>query len=273
MVTPSTGRTKKYIISLKDINTGALDTKYGIALQTNIFEMNARPENTSSIEELIEANKDTSMDIISFLDESNKLYQCNVSMIDFHLNMNTNDLRGYKCYWCRHSFTSVAIGCPIRHVSNRAIKKYHSEVSKDDYTIKENITRYKHKLLKNQKLFASKNKARIELKGDEHYVTDGIFCSFNCCKAFILDNKHNSLYTHSEMLLAKLYTDMNKDTVDGESVVRINPAPSWRLLQDYGGGLSIDNFRENFNKCSYESVGMVTNFKSAGMLYDKKLNF
>ena len=56
----------------------------------------------------------------------------------------------------------------------------------------------------------------------------------------------------------------------------INPAPCWRLLEEYGGSMTINQFRENFNKLSYEYQGVISNdkiFKSIGKLYEEKINF
>ena len=264
-----TRKSSKYIFSLKNINTEKVDQKYGITLISNITNNIDQPKNTTTITKLNELDKNVSLDIVSFLDESKRLYQCNICMIDFSTQENTENLKGYNCYWCKNSFKSVSIGCPINYVSSKVIKKYHSEVSKDDYLIKENITKYKRNLLDNNKiLFISKNKAQIEMKKEEYYQTDGIFCSFNCCKAYIKDNKHNNLYEQSDNLLIKLYRDMHGCKND---IIKINPAPHWRLLKTYGGYLTIEQFRENFNKSTYDFQGII--FKSIGMLFEEKINF
>lgn len=271
-----TRKSTKFVFTLKNINIEKVDQKYGITLISNINTTDDIPPiNTTTITELTETAKDTSLDIISFLDETKRIYQCNISMIDFISGNNTEKMKGYNCYWCKNSFNSIPIGCPINYVSSKVIKKYHSEVSKDDYIIKENITKYKRKLLENTDLFVTKNKAEINIKKDEYYETDGIFCSFNCCKAFIKDNKHNNLYERSDNLLIMLYKDMNSDLQNFENV-KINPAPSWRLLKEYGGYMTIDQFRKNFNKCSYEFKGYIkytSLFKPLGNLYEEKINF
>ena len=119
----------------------------------------------------------------------------------------------------------------------------------------------------------SKNKASIKIDKEEYYITDGIYCSFNCCKEFINDNKHNNLYEQSNNLLIKLYKDMNNQSVKN---IKINPSPHWRLLKEYGGHLIIEEFRENFNKCTYDFHGNLNSqilFKHIGYLYEEKLNF
>jgi hypothetical protein len=115
------------------------------------------------------------------------------------------------------------------------------------------------------------NSSVIDVNERSYYSCDGNFCSFNCAKAFIKDNKHNSLYEHSEFLLSKLYFDMF-----GEKNVVINPAPHWRLLVDYGGNLTINQFRDNFSKTQYEYRGILRNqdiFKPIGTLFEEKINF
>ena len=268
-----TRKSSKYVFTVKNINTEKIDKNYGITLTSNISHNVEPPTNTTTITELTDNDKNTSLDIVSFLDESKRLYQCNVSMIDFSTGKNADSLKGYKCYWCRHSFTTTSIGCPIRYISSNVTKRYHSEVSKDDYTINENITTYKNNLMSNINLFVTKNKATLTINKGNYYETDGIFCSFNCCKAFIKDNKHINLYELSENLLIKLYTDMNESDIKS---IKINPAPHWRLLKDYGGYLTIEQFRDNFNKSVYEFCGTIKShniFKPIGMLYEEKINF
>jgi hypothetical protein len=266
-------RSKKYIFTLVNINTEKIDQKYGITIISNIFSNDKPPDNTTNITELSEMKSNTNINSISFLDETKRIYQCSVSMIDFTTGKDTEFLK-YSCYWCRHPFDTRSIGCPITYVSNKATKKYYSEVSKDNYTIKENITNMKKNMLDTKQSFVFiplNNSSVIEVNERAFYSCDGNFCSFNCAKAFIKDNKHNSLYEHSEFLLSKLYFDMF-----GEKNVVINPAPHWRLLVDYGGNLTINQFRDNFSKTQYEYRGILRNqdiFKPIGTLFEEKINF
>lgn len=258
-------KSNKYVFTLKSINTDKVDAKYNITLISNINHNENQPTNTTKLTEL---NIDHTMDIISFLDESKRLYQCNISMIDFSTGKDIESFK-YKCYWCKNNFNSMSIGCPISYVSSNAVKNYYSEVSKDNYIIKENITKMKRQ---NFDLLENNFDKNITITKQEHYISDGNFCSFNCCKAFIKDNKHNSLYNKSDTLLSKLYTDI---TGEKNSII-INPAPHWRLLQEYGGNMTINQFRENFNKANYEYHGVYRKhdlFKPLGMLFEEKINF
>ena len=283
-------KSKKYIFTLHNINTEKIEQKYGITIVSNIANVDeAPPENSTKLTELSELNNEH-VDVISFLDETKRLYQCHISMIDFKSGEDIKNLK-YCCYWCRHKFESASIGCPIKYISKKAVKNYYSEVSKDFYTIKENITRNRSQMLHTNKskfvfsphlavektdetataIAPPSTTCSISINNKDYYSTDGIFCSFNCCKAFIKENKHNKLYENADILLTKLYEDM----YNVKNIV-INPSPNWRLLIEYGGYLTIQQFRDNFNKTTYESHGVIRNtdiFKPIATLYEEKLNF
>ena len=265
-------KSSKYIFILKNINIEKIYEKYGIILDNNIVNSENIPNNSTKLTEI---NMEKPLELISFIDESKKSYQCIMSMLDFNTHKNIQTLK-YNCYWCRHPFNTYPIGCPINYISNKITKSYHSEINKYTYIIKENISKtkllnknndintpFKFTVLKN-------NNSTFDIKQDEFFFTDGCFCSFNCCKAFIKDNKNNSLYQQSDILLTKIFNDiMNKD-VKNKKLYNINPAPSWKLLKEYGGHMDITTFRNSFNKIMYESHGM---FKPVGYLFEEKINF
>lgn len=269
-------RSSKYIFTLKNIDTEKIDQKYGIAIRSNLtHDIDPPPVNITKLTELSDSIIDKRSQIISFLDESKKNYQCHISMIDFKTGKDVNSLK-YHCYWDRHPFNSKPIGCPINYVSSKATKDYFSEISKEDRVIRENITRYKRQLFYTNKTFmftAIKDKinCKFDIDKGEYYETDGIFCSFNCMMAFIKENKHLRLYEQSYFLALKLYYDLT-----GIKDVIINHAPHWRLLEEYGGDKTINQFRENFNKLTYEYQGIVKSqkmFKPIGFLFEEKINF
>lgn len=252
-------KNNKYIFILKNIDTEKIDRKYDIKIISNIsVDEDFIPNNTTKLSELpIEKG---SFEIVSFLDESKKLHKCLVSMIDFKSKKEIQKYNNYSCYWCRHYIETLPLGCPIKYVSNVAVKNYYSEISKDMYTIKENIT--KNKVIKSD---------NTDTLNNNYYETDGIFCSFNCIMAFIIDNKKNNIYDNSIMLLTKIYND-----IYGTKKVYITPAPHWRLLSEYGGNLSIIEFRSSFNKIEYEEHGISKNlpeFMSISSIFEKKIKF
>lgn len=267
-------KSKKYIFTLRNINTEKIEQKYGITIVSNISSVDEKPpENSTKLTELAEDHND----VISFLDETKRLYQCHISMIDYKSGEEVKSLK-YRCYWDHNPFETNPIGCPIQYISKKAVKNYYSEVGKDFYTIKENITRQRSGMIQSNKskfVFSQidipTSTCSININNNDYYSTDGVFCSFNCCKAFIKENKHNKMYENSDTLLSKLYQDM----YNVKSIV-INPAPHWRLLSVYGGYLTIQQLRDKFNKTTYESHGVIRNtdiFKPIAMIFEEKLNF
>ena len=250
---------KSYIFCLKAINIEKIDQKYGITFVSNISNSNTDPPvNTTKITDL--SNDKKTPDIVSFLDESKRLHKCCVTMIDFNSKTDIRSL-DYNCFWDRHPFSTTPIGCPTKYIASQAVKVYYSEISRDTYIIKENITPDRQELISGD--------SRLTIEKNEYYETDGIFCSFNCCQAFIKDNKHKIIYNQSETLLTEIYNHLF-----GDSISVIESAPHWRLIKEYGGHHTIDTFRESFNKIEYEphgKSGNVSNISSG--LKDGKITY
>ena len=247
-------------ISIKDI-----DRRYNLLWGANLDNINnsspmkdmKQPPKTTLIDEL---NIYTKKKVISFLDQSKQEHKCEFTMIDIS---GLVIKYGYHCYWCRHQIPIGVnpLGCPLSYVPYRNTKTYYSEISKDTYRISENISPSK----RNTKDFDD-NRLKTSSEGN-YYYTDGIFCSFNCTMAWISDNKQNPKYSNSEMLLLKMYSELNKDET---SIAEICKAPSWRLLKIYGGKLTIDEFRKSFNHIHYELFGFC---KPMALLFEEHLKF
>lgn len=250
---------KKYTFSLIGVNINKVDRKYNIV--PNSVEDEIIPVNTTKIDDL---DIKKTHEIVSFLDESKQMRKCTISMIDFQTDKKIEDKVKYKCFWDRNYIPDNVkpIGCPIKYVPSKAIKTYISEISKEKYSIRENVTDKKAKELLN------KNDSRIKIDDENYYQTDGIFCSFNCCMAYIHspENKHNPIYRYSESLLLKMYNCFNS-----ESVVEILPAPHWRTLVEFGGHLTIEQFWQSFNRVSYFDHGII--YVSVGKLFEDKIKF
>lgn len=252
--------TKNYVFTLKEVNTEKIDQRFNITIISNINTIDDKnPFNTTRITDL--STHKTTPEIISFLDESRKPHKCSISMIDFESGEELCfDYKSYNCFWCRNPIPKnfSPIGIPIRYVPNQATKTYYSEISKDIYSINENICSTDNNTDK-----------RIVVKEYNYYLTDGVVCSWNCCMSYIEDNYNNSMYDMSEMLVLKMYTDLypNKTPV-------IIKAPHWRKLKEYGGDLTIEKFRDSFNKIEYKEYGQFNpKFKSVGVLFEEKLKF
>jgi hypothetical protein len=256
---------KRYIFSLVGVNIEKVDQKYGIAPMSSLAEEDTIPENTTKIVDLEIIRK--TPDVVSFLDESKRLRKCSISMIDFKTNRSIDGKTVYKCFWDKNSIPGnlQPIGCPIKYVPSRVTKSYHSEISKETYTISEPITEKRRKDIEKRK------DKRLNTESKGYYETDGVFCSFNCCMAFIdaPENRTNPFYQHSESLLLKMYNDLNQD--EGE-IKEIMIAPHWRTLIDFGGHLTIEKFRESFNKILYQDHGVIS-CMSMGRLFEDKIKF
>jgi hypothetical protein len=257
---------KIYIFTLSGVDTEKIDLRFGIRIVSNIDELTSkRPQNTTKLSDL--SNKQTP-EIISFMDEAKQTHKCNVSMVDFLTNNQLDfDMSIYNCFWCKNTIPKniIAIGCPIKYVPTQLIKTYYSEISKDTYTIKENITKKRIMDIMDMK------DDRMTIVKKDYYITDGIFCSFNCCMAYIDDNKHISMYNMSEMLLLKMYNDIYPTKIPS-----IDKAPHWRKLNQFAGNLSITEFRNSFNNIEYTNHGLVSEtprFKSIGILFEEQIKF
>lgn len=262
---------KKYIFTLHNVNTEKVDQRFGISIVSNIDNQDNVIANTTKISEL-SVSRNTP-EIVSFVDEAKKPHKCTVSMVDFQSKKEFSQRSMYDCFWCRNSIPEkvIAIGCPIKYIPTQAVKTYYSEISKDRYTIKQNITSKHQETISKPSKHNSKNSNNIHLLNKNYYLTDGIFCSFNCCMAYIEDNKHKSMYTMSQMLLLKMYHDIYPDKVPC-----IDEAPHWRKLKQCGGDLTIEQFRDSFNKIEYKEYGFVSKIpkcQSLGVLFEEKLKF
>lgn len=120
-----------------------------------------------------------------------------------------------SCWWCRHTFGTMPLGCPL---------KYNKE---------------------NEAYFRKMKESNTEtaLEDSNYFECEGIFCSFECVKAYIIEQiKLTPDGTYHQSL--SLLTMMNK-LINGDDAKIISPAGSWKLLNSYGGHLSIEEFRES----------------------------
>ncbi len=247
---------KKYVFVLKNINVDKIDTTYKLSIYSNIGEPSLQPlGNVTNVEDLISFDKN---EMITYFDEIKVSCICVITMLNINNNRILPKNTSINCFWCKNPHKWIPIGCPIRYVNNQIKKKYKSDITGDLYELHENIATRDLTLLKE-----SKNND-IEISGCdvEYYETYGMFCSFNCVLAFIKDNKHNSFYMESENLLINMLHDMTGN------IARLIPAPHWTLLSDYGGTMTIDDFRDSFNKIEYISSNI--HISPLGMVFEKK---
>jgi hypothetical protein len=258
MSTPPEKQKHSYKFTLKNINVDDIYTKFKIATGKQISSQ----EELTPINELInqpitkisDLHSESTRHTISFLDESRKNLKCNIVAIYPDSNAK------YNCFWDRHPFSNDPLGCPVNYVYPSTTKRIISEINKNGYMIRQSYI---------SSVYSSKDDFNTD--ACSYYEIDGNFCSFNCIQAFINDNIHNKLYCNSAHLLLKMYYD-----ISNSEIKEIKPAPHWRLLEEYGGPLSIEKFRESFNVAEYEYHGNIHNipkFSPVGMLFNKKIMF
>jgi hypothetical protein len=103
----------------------------------------------------------------------------------------------------------------------------------------------------------------LKLTKDGKFVIENSFCSFECCKAYIIDNSRFIKYRESLSLLHLLYATINN--IKDFSTIKINIAPHWSLLDEFGGPMSIEEFRnytssmlihETYNQITVEAIAL-----------------
>jgi hypothetical protein len=93
------------------------------------------------------------------------------------------------------------------------------------------------------------NSPPVQLPEDyynETFFCIGHFCSFNCMKSYNLDINDTQSWKRESLINLFYYMTYSE-------YKEINPAPHWITLEEYGGNLSITQFRENslFNTKEY----------------------
>jgi hypothetical protein len=140
-----------------------------------------------------------------------------------HGKISTAQGDGLYCFWDRHPFSWKGVACPLRKDYTAKHITYESKINGSKYVISDVLS-----------------------------VTDGVyrtvdhFCSTECCLAFIEDNPKDPKFVDSKNLLFE---------ISGKSC---NAAPSWRLLNPYGGCLTIEQFREQFCNKTFVLEGVIT---------------
>lgn len=260
---------------LPNINTSEIDSKYKLRGSTmNLLDTTHQPPRSTKIDDL--TNVRSKSHLYSFLDENKKYY---VTMIDYLTNTEVGEknLSEKRCFWCRSKFESISIGCPIKFVSDKIIKHYASEISREKYNICQKITKKSSSILKT----IDNPESREKLLEHGYYETDGIFCSFNCCVAYIQDHDYHPMYKHSYYLLMKMYREMKrcveKDGASLSECEHITPAPSWRVLKKYGGFMSIEEYRKSLDNYIYIDkkiqITKLPQTKMIGKIYEEQYIF
>lgn len=242
----SSERKKRYIFTL-DIDVYKVERLYG--LESDVFNTN-RPENTTDLLSMV-----SNETVYSYMDETKRLHKCNVSVIKY------DNPKQYRCFWDKYPITDdFYVACPLLYNASSVTKNYYSDLHKENYSLRESITEGQRLEIEEK---GDMPKYKLVVEKVDTNDTDGIFCRFECCLAYIRDNKHNPIYRDSEMLLNVIYDTVCKGV--------LHPAPHWRKLKVFGGCMTIDEFRNSFGKSEYVSHGFAGKFSSILYLSEEKL--
>lgn len=87
--------------------------------------------------------------------------------------------------------------------------------------------------------FDTERVALPENNYDGKYYVKGYFCSYNCALAYNLDLSDDKTWARTS-LLHKMYSE----TFSSKKVIK--PANSWLILKNFGGKVSIEDYRKQF---------------------------
>lgn len=82
---------------------------------------------------------------------------------------------------------------------------------------------------------------------NNNFEVFGHFCSFNCAMSYNYNNEKN--WIEQKTLLYLLFKKTNNIFLDQD--IKISYAPRREVLEKFGGSVSIDDYRQNFNLKSY----------------------
>lgn len=240
----------KFPFILQNIDINRIDKKYNLCVQTNIHidDIQTCPANTTNISDLTISH--------SSIDDTKK--HC-ITMLD---SISKQTIQQTFCFWCKHPYDSYPIGCPLEYVPNKRMYIHTSEITDEQYAIYEKVSKYSE---------ANDDSSTRNTLIHNYYITDGTFCSFNCCMAYITDHTHLSTYHKSTHLLHRMYSDLYGQ------VSKINPAPHWRVLKSFGGFMDIHEFRNSFSTHLYiqqdKTITSIPKMIAVGHIFEEQYIF
>lgn len=212
---------KDRTFTLKDINPAKLDKKYNMKdvkkiIETDLIEIDMFKEPKKSFGKPAQKKSDisklqTELENLGISESKPKTYETIV------VNNNTFKLKAYSCFKDEHSNGEVPKFTDIKCWWCRS-------------GISTNIRPLGMPIKYN--------------KENNFFDTEGIFCSFNCMCSYLHENTNVSQYKDSNSLIYFMYKCIFNEY---PYKMNIRKAPSWKLLKDYGGSLSIEEFRTMFN--------------------------
>ena len=128
-------------INLGNIDLAVIDQKYNFVSYKEKNKSELKKKQTKT--KISDITKDDHRQAyFSFIDEAKKDHICIMTMRDAIQNEKLPEKTDICCFWCRHSFSTRPIGCPIHYKCMRLYKKYYSEITKNNYCLQEFLQLY-----------------------------------------------------------------------------------------------------------------------------------
>lgn len=108
-----------------------------------------------------------------------------------------------------------------------------------------------------------------ELFYNETYYVIGCFCSFNCVLAYNLYYLRDSKIYHRKSLVYKLYRELY-GLSPTEEIENLREAPPREILEDFGGSMTIENFRRSFATINKEYVIYIPPIKPINIMIEER---
>lgn len=216
-------------------DTNARDVLYGHYCASNKgdIELIITDEDETNSEPVTRPSKENKTMVFSDVNKEQIRYYIN--MIDSIHDDVVPRFTNAPCWWCRSPFKSNSVACPIR---------YCRDLSPDDEGIDAlNYKRIQEKL----------KQANLPSDTNDFFETEGLFCSFPCVKAYIIDQLSRTKSGKYKRALT-LLTFMYQKLMNPDNVAVIPSAPHWKMLSDYGGHLTVDEFRLIHGNYEYEET-------------------
>lgn len=134
-----------------------------------------------------------------------------------------------KCMYCTLAIKSIIIGCPTHLISEHLDIKHNARKSANEY------------------------------------MTYGVFCSYNCAKAFAISKEHDPLFSNSSRYLTIMASKESKELVD------IIPSPPIELMMSYGGYMTDDQYISEIGKICYTPNGTTVTYPLT-LMYSKNVH-
>lgn len=153
------------------------------------------------------------------------------------------------CFWDKHPVEGTFVKCPIFYKPKQIVRK------KKEYYINQNVER--------DHIPTNINTTFLEHEINEKQIFyDDFFCSLSCCLAWIEDNQTNPKYRMSKQIL------FNELLIEQKEIpIKAN---HWKLLESFGGFLTIKEFRENVT--SFELLDFKYNGNVVEEYYQEKMD-